>query len=311
VVTGKSLEEARETNDRVFLEAVRLSGNDEFTSLALFWPSERLRRENCARWDRFWRDGREEKLKGLLRGATAQFGFSEQAFTPFFNGLYAHRVDAVNSTGLVAQLQERFVVHKNDEYRIISYFPDEQRRIDALTAITKQIPGTYIVSGKALSAAISAFSVKEIKLLAPLAILFNVVLAWLFFRNWKDTFIALVPLITGVIWLVGAMSLFGIPLNIVNIVAAIISTGVIVDYGLGITYEYRQNLGIGTVMAVTLSAATNVIGTGALLFARHPALHSTGVAMVISMVTGYLSSVIVIPALCSLLRSGRKEAADV
>ena len=41
---------------------------------------------------------------------------------------------------------------------------------------------------------------------------------------------------------------------------------------------------------------------------QQPQRHgSTGVAMVISMVTGYLSSVIVIPALCSLLRSGRRR----
>ncbi len=158
-----------------------------------------------------------------------------------------------------------------------------------------------------LSASISAFTSKEIKILAPLAILFNVVLAWMFFRNWKETFIALVPVITGVIWLVGIMSLFKMPLNVVNIVAAIVTTGVIVDYGLGITYEYRYNLRIGTVIAVTLSAGANVIGSGALLFAKHPALYSTGVAMVICMVSGYLSSVIVIPSLCSILGTSKQE----
>jgi predicted RND superfamily exporter protein len=203
------------------------------------------------------------------------------------------------------------VLNKNGEYRILSYFPDEKKYIDALTAITQRYPGTFIVSGKALSASISAFTVKEVRILAPLAVLFNLVLAWLFFRNWKETFLALVPLITGVVWLVGIMSLFNIPLNVVNIVAAIISTGVIVDYGLGITYEYRYNLGIGTVIAVTLSAATNVIGCGALLFAKHPALYSTGVAMVISMVTGYLSSVIVIPSLCSIMETTKNGAKKV
>ena len=129
--------------------------------------------------------------------------------------------------------------------------------------------------------------------LAPLAVLFNIVLTWLFFRNWKETLIALVPLLTGVVWLLGIMSLFDMPLNVVNIVAGMIASGVIVDYGLGITYEYRHNLHFGTVMAMTLSAASNVIGAGALLFARHPALYSTGVAMVICMVVGYLSSVLV------------------
>jgi len=153
--------------------------------------------------------------------------------------------------------------------------------------MTKKYPGTFIVSGTALSSSISAFTKKEMYVLVPLAVVFNVVLVWLFFRNWLETLIALVPLLTGVIWLLGIMSVFTMPLNIVSIVAVIIASGVIVDYGVGITYECSRNLHFGTLMAITLSAASNVIGAGALLFAKHPALFSTGVAMVISMVAGF------------------------
>lgn len=45
---------------------------------------------------------------------------------------------------------------------------------------------------------------------------------------------------------------------------------------------------------MTFAAATTLIGAGALLFARHPMLFSVGVTGVLS---GYLSSVIVRPAL--------------
>jgi predicted RND superfamily exporter protein len=144
--------------------------------------------------------------------------------------------------------------------------------------------------------------------LAPLAVLVNIVLAWVFFRNLRETLISLVPILTGIVWFVGIMSMLGIPLNAVNIIAAIISTGVIVDYGIGVTYEYRYNLKIGTIIAVTLSAATNIIGSGVLLFAKYPALYSTGMALVICMVAGYFSSVIVVPALCSLMTPGKKSA---
>jgi predicted RND superfamily exporter protein len=139
------------------------------------------------------------------------------------------------------------------------------------------------------------------KVIVPLAILANLGMAWLFFRDWRDTLIAHVPLVTGMAWLVGLMALLGMSLNVVNIVAAIISTGVIVDYGLGMTYENRQELRLGTPMAVTLSAATNVVGAGALLFTKHPALFSTGVAMVICMTSGYLAAMLVVPPLCRLL----------
>ncbi len=309
IVTGKNLEEAMVTNDQVFKEAVKTVGSRYFTSLALFWPSEHLRKENRDRWDRFWKQGKEQKLKGLIGNASAAYGFSDRAFSPFFEGLYNHGIEPARPGGFIAQLHERFVVTKNGETRIMSFFPDEQQHLETMTALTKKYPGSFIVSEKALSASLSDFTAREMNILAPLAVIFNLVLSWLFFRSWKETLIALLPLFTGVIWLLGIMSLFNMSLNVVNVIAGVIVSGVIVDYGLGITYEYRHNLHFGTVMAMTLSALSNIIGAGALLFARHPALHSTGLAMVICMVTGYLCSVIVVPSFCSLISPASVEQA--
>ncbi len=128
----------------------------------------------------------------------------------------------------------------------------------------------------------------------------NVGITFWFFKNVKETLIALVPLVTGIVWLMGLMSLLNLPLNVVNILAAIITCGVIVDYGIGMTYEYQYDLKIGTVIAVSLSAVTTIIGAGVLLFAKHPALFSTAVAMVICLLAGYLSSITVVPALLSI-----------
>jgi len=308
VVEGATVDEAMEKNDAVYREAVAAVGGDNITSLALFWNSAKTRRENTAQWDRFWRDGRERKLRKLIRNASAAYGFSDRAFSPFFDGLYNHAAPQASTEGLISRLQDRFVVTRQSETSILSFFPDEKQQVDAIKAIATKHPGVFIVSGRALSSSISSFTSRELKLLAPAAILFNIVLAWMFFRNWTETFISLVPVLTGVVWLGGIMSLLNIPLNVVSVVAAIVTTGVIVDYGLGMTYEYRYHLRTGTVMAVTLSAATNIIGTGVLLFADHPALFSTSVAMVICMVTGYLSALIVVPSFCSIMGTRTEEA---
>ena len=302
VVTGKTLEEAMQANDALFKKAIKVMPLGDLSSLAYFWPSAKVRQENRDRWDSFWKGGGEEKLKGLIRTTSSQYGFTPQAFSPFFAGLYSHEADTTADKGVMAQLKERYIIDKNGQVKILSFFPDKQEYLDALAPVTKASPGSFIVSKRAISSAITRFTGTEVRLLAPMAILFNILLAWIFFRSWRETLIAMVPVFTGVIWFVGIMSLFHIPLNIVNIVAVIVSTGVIVDYGLGMTYEYRYNLRVGTVVAVTLSAATNVIGSGALLFANYPALYSTGIAMVVCMVTGYLSSLIVIPSLSALLK---------
>jgi uncharacterized protein len=301
VVSGSSLEQAMQRNDAVFEQAARVLGSERITSLAQFWPSRQSRAANRERWNRFWQEGREQKLRRLLAARGATYGFSPDAFEPFFAGLYGAGEQSPRESGVIARLLERFVVRSGAESRVMSFVPDEGQVIEKLQSVVAAQPGAFLVSGRVLSASISTLTARDLRLLAPLAVLFNVVLTWLFFRNLRETAIALVPVVTGVVWLVGLMSLVGVPLNVVSVVAAIVSTGVIVDYGLGITYEYRYDLRIGTIVAVTLSAATNVIGTGALLFARHPALHSTGVAMVICMLAGYLSAVVVIPSLCSLM----------
>lgn len=307
VVNGRSLDEAMEKNDMVFAAARKIIPEGDFSSLALFWPSRKLRLENSDRWDRFWGDGREKKLRELIRLTSSRHGFTDQAFAPFFAGLHGPRSQESTPAGAISQLQERFVVHKNGTWRILSFFPDKQEYVDALNGLTGKFSDTFIVSGKAISSVINDFTIRETRILAPLAVLVNVVLAWLFFRNWKETLISLVPILTGIVWFVGIMSLFNIPLNAINIVAAIVSTGVIVDYGIGVTYEYRYSLRIGTVIAVSLSAATNIIGSAALLFANYPALYSTGIALVICMVTGYLSAIIVVPSLCSLMEPSRAK----
>jgi predicted exporter len=53
----------------------------------------------------------------------------------------------------------------------------------------------------------------------------------------------------------------------------------------------------GTRTAVTLSAVTTLIGTGALLLARHPVLFSIGVTMTTGVFGGYVSSMLVVPSL--------------
>ena len=132
VVTGRNFEEAMETNDRVYREAVNAIGKEEFTSLALFWPSEKSRRENRDRWDRFWKQGRERKLKGLIREKSAAYGFSDRLLLLFLTDCYSRESDAAHPGGLIAHLQERFVVNRDGECRIMSFFPDEQRNLDAL-----------------------------------------------------------------------------------------------------------------------------------------------------------------------------------
>ena len=309
VATGTTLEGALEINDAIYREAIKAIGETNFTSLSMLWPSEKTRKENIEQWNRFWRDGRAESLRRSLKEQAPRYGIREQAFAPFFDDLYKNTLEAGRPDSLLEKIQERFVMKYKDEYRVMSFFPDNAEFVDALMHVSGAHPDTFIVSRKAVSKQVSAFTFGEVKFLVPVALLLNVVLTWLFFRNIRETVIALVPLFTGILWLAGFMVLLHIPLDVVNIIGIVIVSGVIVDYGIGVTYEYQYNLKIGTVMAVSLSAITTILGSGVLLFARHPVMFSIGVGMTVSVFTGYLTSILVVPALCDLfVKSRRREA---
>ena len=310
VVTGKTFEEAMKTNDAIFRKVAEAVGIDRFSSLSLFWSSKETRRINIEHWNDFWRQGREGKLRGLIKSESPKYDFSAEAFSPFFDSLFKVADNSSADNEFIANVKERFVQQRPEGYRILSFFPDEKKFVQTMSDLTRVHPGTFFVSGRALSESISSFTSREAKFLVPLAIAFNIILTYIFFRNVRETVIALIPVFTGMVWLAGLMSFFGFPLNVVNIVAAIITSGVIVDYGIGRTYDYRNNLTMGTAFVVSLSAATNIIGAGALLFAKHPAFYSTGVAMVICMSTGYLSAMFVVPSFCSMLSTRKHQGGN-
>jgi len=307
VVTDKDYENAMEVNDRIYQEAIQAIGAEHVSSLAMLWPSEKTRRKNIDHWNHFWKEAREAKLKWLIKEQSGKYQFSENAFSPFFDNLYIKAADSREINGFLSRLQERFVLKKQERYQILSFFPDEKEYVDTLSSISGRYPGTFLVSRRVLSKAISDITFAEVKIMATIAILLNVILTWLFFKDFKETLIAFVPVITSVVWLFGVMSLFGIALNVISIIASVITTGLVIDYGIGMTYEYRYDLKIGTVIAVSLSALTTLIGTGVLFFAQHPALFSIGVAIVISILTGYLASVLVVPSLCSMLLTSKQR----
>lgn len=306
VVEGSTLKEALETNDAVYAEAKEALGQDNFSSLSSLWPSEKTGAENSAGWNGFWRAGKETELKRLLKEEGRRYGFSEDAFLPFFEGLYAREGNGGGE--LFPSLKERFIQKKPEGFQILSFFPDEQPFMEKMNELTERHPGAFVVSRRAVSDSLSEAVSSEVKLITWTASLFIVVLILLLLGNLKDALIALVPVITAVSWLLGAMSAFGLPLNIANLISGVILIGLCIDYGVFMVHKHRHGLGTGTVRAVTLSALTTLIGAGVLLTARHPALFSIGLTMTVGIASGYLSSVFVIPPLYGML-SGKRRAA--
>ncbi len=105
------------------------------------------------------------------------------------------------------------------------------------------------------------------------------------------------PVTTGLIFMFGTMGFMGIEFNLFNIVATILVIGLGVDLGIFMVcnlaegYEHTANLGI------LLGGLTSFVGLGALTLARHPALSSIGITVMLGLCGVIPSALFVIPAL--------------
>ncbi len=302
VVTGKNWEDTLQSNDLIYREATTAVGKENFSSLAMIWPSKQTRRINAGRWKKFWRQGKEIKLKKLLREYGKKYHFSENAFSPFFEQLYTDLAleHEPKELDFFNKLKNRFVLKKQTGYQALSFFPDNDQVVSALDKLIKGYQGTFLVSQKKLSRALSHSIFKEIIYLGGMAALFILVLTLILLKNIKLTALALVPVITGIMTALGIMPLLGLPLNAVSVIAAMVVVGITSDYGIFVVYNCRYNLNLGTFTAVTLSAFTTLIGASVLLFARHSVLFSIGLTLVTGVSTGYISSILVVPSMYRL-----------
>ena len=111
------------------------------------------------------------------------------------------------------------------------------------------------------------------------------------------------------------MGLLNIPVNPANLIALPLILGLGVDYGVHIIHEYREQKGRyrispGTAVAVLVDSLTTIVGYGALMVATHQGLQSLGRVLTIGVTMCLFSSLVLLPALLSLITRNRVDESD-
>jgi hypothetical protein len=126
------------------------------------------------------------------------------------------------------------------------------------------------------------------------------------FRSWRDAGLALVPLLLGVTWMIGAMVAFDLHFNFMNLFVITMILGIGVDYGIHVLHRYLEEREIpGTDVAaaveetsrgVFLAALTTVVGFGSLASSHYPGLVSMGLVALLGAAATALVAIAVVPA---------------
>ncbi|MEA3445773.1 MAG: hypothetical protein U9R19_13720, partial [Bacteroidota bacterium] len=298
VAGGDGLEKALEINEEASRQIEESFGEEKFASIAGLYPSVETRKNNLFRWEAYWKNGNEEKLKTLLQKQGAEFGYSKDAFSPFFETLYASHVEeeADNAPKLISHVKQRFLQGTESGYYAITYFVDNKLLVDKARKISEGMKDTFIISRNNMAKAISVSVYEEVRKLALIAGLLIVLLTAALMRNIRLTILSLLPVLTSVLVFFGSFSLLGFSINAPSLIAILVVVGLCIDYGVFMVYDCKYNLEAGTLLAVTLSAVTTIAGGSVLLLATHPVLFYVGITMAIGIFSGYIAAVFVVPS---------------
>lgn len=177
--------------------------------------------------------------------------------------------------------------------------------VAAMREIDPQVTGTPVQVYESSQLMRDAFAQIGLMSLAAVAIL-----VFLDFLSLKALFFTLGPLILGVFWMMCAMGIFDLHLNLANFFAIPILIGIGVDNAVHFYHRYEETQDVETTMyttgtTLTLTALTTSVGFGSLIFASHKGLASFGALMAIGTAACWFSCVIFMPALLKLFNRER------
>ncbi len=133
-------------------------------------------------------------------------------------------------------------------------------------------------------------------------------LSFLMIRRIKETLLALLPLVLGLLWTIGLMRVFGIQFNMANVWGLPLIVGASAEFGLNVMVRYLEGRDHGgplvarsTVMGVALAGLSTMVGFGSLMIARHQGIYSLGLLLTLGSFCGLFASLAVLPVILRML----------
>jgi len=300
VVSGKTREAAEEANDQVYTAVSPRFPDGQFVSLSSFWPSDATRQANLTTWRAFWSDVRIAQFRADLTAAGAPFGFSANAFEPFFQSLTHSAPPPPQSQQILQAVEDQFTARNaNGDWQLLSYFEDTPQNIALARSCIAGRSDTDIVSRGMLAAAFAESAGSETKVLIGISVGFIVISLLLLTRSIRQSILIMLPAATGMAGMLGVLVLLGQGMSVVTVVAAILVLALGSDYGVFAAYAWdRRETVLGQGMSsILLSFLVTLAGTGAMLLAKHPGLWLSGVSLTSGLVSAFLTAFVMIPGI--------------
>ncbi len=138
------------------------------------------------------------------------------------------------------------------------------------------------------------------------------VLLWLDFRHPRTALIAMIPLCTGVLWMVGLMYLTGMQFTVMNVMGLPMIVGIGIDDGVHVVHRWMiegkgkvRTVFSSTGKAILLTSLTTMLAFGSLVFSIWRGFGQLGGALFLGVATCFLTTVLIISGIMGLVERKR------
>jgi 1-acyl-sn-glycerol-3-phosphate acyltransferase len=296
VTKGANTDEALE-NTSLFLDKVEELKDDglvkKYTSITSLAIPEELQKSRIARWNAFWEEGKKEQLRNNLIAAAKQAGFKASGFDGFLNWLDQDFKPAApeDMPALNKLLLDPYLSAGENMATVTTVLKVRQEDKRVLYEKLSEESLSFIFDKQFLTSAFMDILNEDFNKLVLISLLIVFVVLLVSYGRIELALITFIPMFISWIWTLGIMGLFGMKLNIFNIIITSFVFGLGVDYaifsiqGMLLKYKTGHDETASYRSSVLMDAITTLIGLGVLILAVHPSLKAMAYAAIIGIIS--------------------------
>lgn len=248
--------------------------------------------------------------KQAFLNAVSQSDFTEAAFASFFETLESLKDGSFELGAFPSYLKmqsDASIAEYDGMYYFMVHIGDRERAekvYACLESLNVEFVPVDIMRDSVEG--LKTFEMKSMILIAVAVVLifFAIFIA---FRNIRIAFTSILPIIAGLVGILGINAIMRNPINIMHITSAILVVGIGVDYGIlssstwnmwfkkeltGDDWLKKRN---STIQSILAAALTTLASFGLLAISSSGALFSLGISMIFGIIFAFCTAVLIVP----------------
>lgn len=264
-------------------------------SCSHFLCSQAEQEKRISRWKKFVSEHGKD-IEKQVRISAKNENFQESSFDDFFEILHANYdikpmeyFSPLTKSVFASSISVDSIAHQVNVVDMV--YTNESDIEKVIAKIEKEHPEIYAFDVQGMNSSIATHLSDDFNYIGWACGIIVFVFLWLSFGSIELAVLSFIPMAVSWIWILGIMTVMDIHFNVVNIILATFIFGQGDDYTIFMTegcqyeYAYRRKVLSSYKSSIIVSALIMFIGIGALIFAKHPALHSLAQITIIGMFT--------------------------